>query len=389
MLKYTYDMAHLIDFTMPSAPLLPEFMKDKSSLKLMLWAGDGEHNGVSDVERLSNYDVFLCGPWNESGLVKNEAYLKSAGLPKIICVLDVKDIVAMNRFYDLFAGKFLVMNADYHGNTPILDLQHYHVLLSPLGKAYNIEGINSCIRPWRNFYKFFQLFAPFTRQLEYPLNTQIYDITTYSPFVRYWAKISDLSPSHLMSSPDFKGVQHQWAIDLKVQLDKHQNDFIYERNLENSEAKNGRAWFIYDKTIEEWWNTVPLDILTVDISSDSVAYKASAEVEDDVSTEFIQQYKPAFLEFLHSKIHSLLEEFPRLTINMEEVAKRLESVSIDSQVQTLQLVIKEIIIFKNQISASNILRGHIGPYMDDRHSNGLEAFKLHVIHSSGPYPYHG
>ena len=377
VLKYTYDMAHLLDFTKPTTPTLPEFMKGKSCLKLMLWAADGEHNGVSDVERLSNYDVFLCGPWHIDGLTKNEAYLKTSGLPRVICVLDVKDKKSMNRFYDLFAGKFIVINADYYGNTPILDLQHYHVLLAPLGKAYNIEGINSCIRPWRNFYKFFELFAPFTRDLVYPLNTQIHEITTYSPFVRYWAKISDLSPSHLMSSPDFKGVQHPWATDLKVQLDKHQNDFVYERKWENPETAKGRAWFIYDKTIQEWWNTVPLDLLTIDISSEAVGYKSSAEIDDVVSTAFIQPHKPAFLEFLQSKIKSLLEEFPRLTINME-----LESGSLDSQIQTLQLVIKQIIVFKNQVSASNILRGHIGPYTDDRYADPVEAFKLHVISSS-------
>jgi len=344
----------------------------------MLWAGDGEHNHVTDVERFPAYDVFLCAGWNEYGLALNVKYLETTALPQIICKLDVKHAHSMRSFCAMFAGKFDIINADYYGHTPTLDTHYYGILLSNEGRAYNIEGIHNLTMPCKDFYKRIELFAPYAREAEYPLTTLLQDIMAYSPFVRYWAKISDMSPSHLMSSPDFKDAQYRWAADLKLKLDKEQDHFMTQRKWENPQTERGRMWFLYDKTIEKWWDIIPMNLLTTDISASTWSFRGVSDLEDNVDTEFIQKYKPRFLEYLHSKIKSSLIEWPLLSIDMEEVARRLESTTVDNKIQILQKLIKEIIIFKEQVSDCHRLRAYIAPYIDDRKSEASHDFKLYL-----------
>ena len=57
------------------SPVYPSWLDYKHGLKLMLWAGDGLHDGICDIERLSNYDVFLCAGYS-GNLDVNITYLK-------------------------------------------------------------------------------------------------------------------------------------------------------------------------------------------------------------------------------------------------------------------------------------------------------------------------
>ena len=53
---YNPKMTYILDFSNPHF-LESELPPQRSNLKLMLWAGDGNHDGVSDGLRLAGYDV--------------------------------------------------------------------------------------------------------------------------------------------------------------------------------------------------------------------------------------------------------------------------------------------------------------------------------------------
>jgi hypothetical protein len=84
-----------------------------------LWAGDGEHEGVTDVERLPNYDIYLCLGLSGSQFDKNVERLTDS---QTICIVNVHDKEQMARFHAAFAGSFYYIDADYKGNTPTLPL---------------------------------------------------------------------------------------------------------------------------------------------------------------------------------------------------------------------------------------------------------------------------
>jgi hypothetical protein len=75
-------MHSILDFTQPHTILQNQSRKN---LRLILWAGDGEHDGISDVERLPNYDVYLCLGFRGPNFDKNVASLTDS---QTFCIID-------------------------------------------------------------------------------------------------------------------------------------------------------------------------------------------------------------------------------------------------------------------------------------------------------------
>ena len=72
----------------------------ETGLRLMLWAGDMAREGLTDIERLQGYDVYLCYGFTPS-LYENALHLEaldaSGSRRHYLCVLDVNDQEQMGR----------------------------------------------------------------------------------------------------------------------------------------------------------------------------------------------------------------------------------------------------------------------------------------------------
>ena len=223
---------------------IPNWLSDKADASLMLWAGDCVHGGVTDVERLPGYDVYLCYGFN--GL---EANLNvNTSRPICICVIDVHDEQQLNSFAELFKGVFQTINSDYHGNTPRLPMQTYRDILKPGGSAYNTEGINAVFFPTVAFRDTLELFAPV-------LPDDLKLRRKWTKAVVELAKDNGLSVGATWTSPDLH-------IPYYAELRKEQNMF------DESQARRYPGQNLYTlpytaDTIEEYWDTLPDNIFLV------------------------------------------------------------------------------------------------------------------------------
>ena len=175
---------------------VPQWLVKGTDFKLILWAGDGCHDGTSDIERLPGYDLYLCEGYPEN-LDVNVDYLKGRGRNGCICILNVFSEAHMAAFVNFFAGKISVINSVYNGNTPTLPLAHYKTLLKQGGVAYNIIGINCCRFPTEDVYNTLEIFAPVLPDTLKPKRHWTKELLDL-------AKSNDLSPAATWSSPDLK-----------------------------------------------------------------------------------------------------------------------------------------------------------------------------------------
>jgi hypothetical protein len=260
----------VLNFKNPSAEL-PEIQG--GGLRLMLWAGDVVHDGVSDIQRLPGYDVYLCyGFTGGSGLEDNINYLNSMpnGNHFYLCLIDVHDQDQMDRFVDHFKGKFSVIDSDYHGNTPSIPLQVYSDLLVSGGTAYHLEGLNSLRMPTEEYLDLLELFAPV-------LNLESASRRLWTQELIQEAKDNRLTPAETWSSPDLK---HSYYDGLRYR----QEHFMKEQRKRS--PLFSLIWN-YDATnLEDYWGRLPLDILTAPIQN------LPAELA------YLNQYLPRLYEFL-------------------------------------------------------------------------------------------
>jgi len=243
----------LLDFRNELPTLPSNFQKD--TLQLILWAGDGIHDGVTDVERLYNFDVYLCGGYSQA-LDANVDSLRQRVTPAIICLLDIKNEYQMASFLSLFRNRFSLIDSDYNGNTPTLPIEHYKALLSIGGRAYNIKGINGCILPVEDFQNTLELFAPM--------------LSTEDEYRRKWcdsmiqlAHGNEISPHAAWTSQDFKNPYY----DIVRTAQENLNRWNKDRN------PVGHRSYMYSRdNIEEYWSLLPEHILTVRMERTSMYY---------------------------------------------------------------------------------------------------------------------
>ena len=238
----------VIDFRQNQPPNIPKWILEGSSFKLMLWAGDGCHDGASDVERLQEYDIYLCQGYPDN-LDVNIKYLKERGREGCICLLDIFNEHQMTTFIGVFSGKISHINSDIFGNTPTLPLIHYKALLESGGTAYNTIGINCAIFPEEEYYDTLELFAPV-------LSDEVKQLRIWSRDIISLAKDNDLSPAATWSSPDIKHPYYEPVI-------QRQNKFI-ERQIKRNPSFNYTYKYNSDN-FEEYLDTLPSSILTANI----------------------------------------------------------------------------------------------------------------------------
>jgi len=266
----------------------------RRNLRLMLWAGDYIRDEITDVERLSNFDIYICNGLC-GALDANANYLKRRVHPGIICVLDILSQAHFDQFATLFGGRFSIIDSDYNGNTPKLDIAQYKRLLAPGGKAYNIQGINSLRMPLEDFQNTLELFAPV---LSADLNAR----RTYTAELIQIAKYNDLPASMAWTSPDIKHPDYEGVRNRQLQL------------MMVNEGRNPVSPYsqICD-SIEEYWEKLSDRLI--------LAGFTGGYCDDQDLNTIIQTYSPRFKKFLQTKLQ------PFVTDDMENLSiKQLQGI---------------------------------------------------------------
>ena len=234
----------VIDFKTTEILEVPQWIVKGTDFKLILWAGDGCHDGASDVERLPGYDLYLCQGYPEN-LDVNVDYIKTRSRDGCICILDIFNEAQMSAFVNFFAGKISVINSDYNGNTPTLPLAYYKALLKQGGMAYNTIGINCCRFPEEELYNTLEVFAPVLPDSLKPMRHWTKELLEL-------AKSNDLSPSSTWLSPDLKLPYYSGLVARQtsfLQGQKSRNPNFYSICKYNSDS------------FEEYLSTLPLSTL--------------------------------------------------------------------------------------------------------------------------------
>ena len=65
-------------------PKLPDSLKGRTDLTMILWAGDCQQNGVADVLRLAPYNIYVCNGIEKGGIELNARKLEEKELPGYI-----------------------------------------------------------------------------------------------------------------------------------------------------------------------------------------------------------------------------------------------------------------------------------------------------------------
>jgi len=306
----------------------------RTGLRLMLWAGDGEHHGVTDVARLRGYDVFLCMGLNQEILQRNIDRMVGS---QTLCIINIREKEQMTEFCREFAGAFSHIDSDYYGNTPSLPMSYYRFLLSSGGMARNIVGINTLIMAEEDTLNTVELFFP------------VLDEKTKQR--RFWDKSvlalsnrDDLSPGEAWSSSGFS---------------HHYYDYVREaqaRFVEWQKRRNS-AWPSYKLTLYEQWESLGADLLSSRIS-------LPIEV----------QYLEKFSAYLTQKIASILEAKPMFTLVQSAMDEDCYGKDIAAVIRIQQNVIKHLM---TELPSS--LTGMIGRYIDERHESRPAEFGLTLI----------
>jgi len=326
-------MPYILDYTKMNVhpDQLPPI---RTGLRLMLWAGDGEHHGVTDVARLRGYDVFLCMGLNQEILQRNIDRMVGS---QTLCIINIREKEQMTEFCREFAGAFSHIDSDYYGNTPSLPMSYYRFLLSSGGMARNIVGINTLIMAEEDTLNTVELFFP------------VLDEKTKQR--RFWDKSvlalsnrDDLSPGEAWSSSGFS---------------HHYYDYVREaqaRFVEWQKRRNS-AWPSYKLTLYEQWESLGADLLSSRIS-------LPIEV----------QYLEKFSAYLTQKIASILEAKPMFTLVQSAMDEDCYGKDIAAVIRIQQNVIKHLM---TELPSS--LTGMIGRYIDERYESRPAEFGLTLI----------
>ena len=295
----------------------------------MLWAGDGEHAGVSDVARLQGYDMFLCLGFKN--IHKNVANLSDS---QGIVIINVNNMDQMTRFCEDFRGAFSHIDSDYYGNTPTLPISYYNKLLAPDGIARNIVGINGLIMVDDNMLSSIELFAPI---LDYETRNK----RLWSKLILSLAKDNCLSPGEVWSSPDLKSPHYNF-------LRENQDRFVKLQKVLNMD------WPHIKPTLQEQWESLGVNVITARI----VIPIEQAHLEE-------------FSRFLSSKIESILAIKP----NFRLIQSAMDEVCYGKDIIGVIRVQQEIILnLTTELPSS--LTGVIGRYIDERHASKPTEFGL-------------
>lgn len=309
---------------------VPAFQR-RSGLRLMLWAGDGLHEGVSDIKRLPNYDVYVC-----LGLGHLRENVDDMSERQILCIINVHEEGQMNAFYQLFENTFALVDGDYFGNTPKLNMRVYERLLCSGGRAYHTEGLNGLEMVDDGILSTLEVLAPV-------LTSHLINWRRYSKSIMSLSQRDTLTPGEVLSSPDMKHPFYAYAVEEQKKFERWQK----ERNP---------AWPSYKSSLEEHWDSLPI---TTIVASFNLRHVEHFKGLDSHSLEnLIHIHLPAFDAFLRGKIY---QSESRVTVHQENFDTKCSIGDQKAQVKTLQFILEKV----NTWLPSN-LRGTLQYFQDSR-----------------------
>lgn len=311
-----------------------------SSLSLMLWAGDCVHNGVPDVTRLPNYQVFLCRGFPE-GLNANTLALRD---DQILCILNVEDEQQMSAFRYVFRERFSHINSDYNGNTPSLPLREYIDLLELDGTARHVFGINSLIMPYEDYYRVLETFAPV-------LSSEWNERRRWSREVLELAKRDSLTPMMTWTDNVLKqNPYYDYVLQAQAKFEK-------ERLRHNPQWPN--VWF----NLEGHWDSLPLTTLYMP------SFIHTSDGRELMLA--VEPYLPAFSAYLSERIQGLPQ------FNMLHVESLEHKCAPLKPLEAIREKLRIIALLSTSIPPG--LFGQIGYFMDDRKEGRLLDLTLQKL----------
>ena len=173
MLRSIPTSKYVLDFAVEVT--VPEF---KNPVSLMVGAGDLIHDGILNVEKFSESDVFFCNAWDIDGSFKaNIDYLEAMQYNKIICVVDYHDYTQRRRFIEAFKGRFYMIDG-HGGHVPHFTVAELEELLTEGGEAVNIHEKSETMLPLKDAKYFLEngFFPGYIASHSY-LTGRIYDKT--------------------------------------------------------------------------------------------------------------------------------------------------------------------------------------------------------------------
>jgi hypothetical protein len=315
---------------------------ETKNLRLMLWAGDGMHDGVTDVSRLPGYDVYLCAGWQKN----LQANIDALNDQQTLCVLNIHGEKQLAMFHYVYDGCFQSIDSDYQGNTPSLPLTDYTRLLAVGGTARDIEGINSLMMPYENLYGMLELFAP-------ALPDMLSMKRRWCSAIMELAKRDDLHPSMVWSSPD---LNHPYYVYVKEE----------QKTFEQQQKMRCAAWPNSEPTLRSHWSKMSIKALTC-------STRMTAPIGEGV-IEALMPHMSRFDEFLGGKIDELL------TIKTNSF--KMDHADYTNQTTILGEDILRVVNFKQTIlkmlmtSVPAGMTAYIGLYDDARYPNSRRKFGL-------------
>ena len=326
-------MPYILDYTKMNVhpSQLPPI---RTGLRLMLWAGDGEHDGVTDVARLRGYDVFLCLGIQKEMLQRNIDNLFGS---QILCIINVREKGQMTEFCREFAGAFSHIDSDYYGNTPSLPISYYNTLLGSGGVARNIVGINGIIMANEDMLNTVELFFP-------ALDEKTKQKRFWDKSVLALGKRDEISPGEVWSSP---GLSHHYYDYVREAQDR----FITWQKQRNS------AWPSYKLTLVEQWESLGADVLASRISL-------------PIGEEHLEQ----FSAYLTQKIARILEAKPMFTLVQSAMDEACYGKDVMGVIHIQQNVIKDLM---TELPSS--VSGMITRQIDERRESRPTEFGLSLI----------
>jgi hypothetical protein len=327
---------------------IPESCALEPPLRMILWAGDCVHNGITDIERLPNFDVYVCMGYSPT-LQPNIEYLYNRDQPGVICIVDVSSDDQMQRLIKEFAGRVTTIDSDYHGNTPKMKPEYYYALLANGGRAYNVEGISGMMVYAGDYANALELFAPI---LPHDLRAE----RRYTPQMVQLAKDNNLCVDFAWTSPDLKDPYYDTI---------RQGQANYAAYREKLNPNHMNIYKFTEANLEEYWSDLAPEVLTFNY--------VRAILHNPAIEAILEPHIDRFKAYLTAKVEWVVDdrdEFREQALPFEKIQK----------LYTLSQYARKFSGFSPHISTYRDLRYNGGPIV-----YGLWVTKVVLDENNLPY----
>jgi hypothetical protein len=319
-------MARVLNYTHDT----PTKLSIEGPLKMILWAGDCVHNGITDVERIPGYDIYLCMGF-VNGIQANIDFISKRDSGHI-CIIDASSPEQMSRFILDYMGRFSLIDSDYHGNTPRLLPEYYSALLSADGKAYNIEGIGGLCIYRGDYVNALETFGPV-------LNEKLNAERRYTELMLQLASDNNLPVDMAWTSPD---------LDQPYYKDIKQWQKNFSENRKSLNPNHVIAIIMGEDRLEEYWSQLSDEIMC--FSSLRAEHIAKMPLKELIGDTFWNR----FCKYLTDKVEKFVG-------NLSEFREFADDFSKIQHVLKLSTVAKKFDGFTVNYGFYNDMRKHGNP----------------------------